>query len=176
MERMLKRSRGKNFSEAEVRILFQLVDNHKDVLLNKKSYTATWKLKSETWVKIAEEYCTQSGVARTWVALRDKYTNANRKERRCHADLSLSSGSHNQAPSQHQYEANYSESTQEGRNNLWKEKFSLIKLQRDYIRDENTRLAETHRIEMEKQQLELQHLRLKNQLLELEIEELKKRG
>ncbi|XP_001357038.4 uncharacterized protein [Drosophila pseudoobscura] len=87
-----------------------------------------------------------------------------------------SDGSHNQAPSQHQYEANYSESTQEGRNNLWKEKLSLIKLQRDYIRDENTRLAGTHRIEMEKQQLELQHLRLKNHLLELEIEELKKRG
>ncbi|XP_033235605.1 uncharacterized protein [Drosophila pseudoobscura] len=59
---------------------------------------------------------------------------------------------------------------------LRKEKLSLIKLQRDYIRDENTRLAGTHRIEMEKQQLELQHLRLKNHLLELEIEELKKRG
>ncbi|XP_041449784.1 uncharacterized protein LOC111078565 [Drosophila obscura] len=197
MPRILKRARGKNFSEAEERILFQLVENHKDIVLNKKSDAATWKLKAETWAKICEEFCTQSGVVRSWEALRDKYTNTKRKERRCNGDMTLASSV--SSPSEEANDANenldfnpsmtdfkgkkqksgadtFSQDKcglQEGRNKLWEEK---IKMQRDYYRDENARLAEKHRIDMEKQAVELHGLRLKNQLLELQIEERKKRG
>ncbi|KAH8341413.1 hypothetical protein KR059_006342, partial [Drosophila kikkawai] len=80
-------------------------------------------------------------------------------------------------------------------NALEDEKMILIKLQQDYYRDENSRAAEKHKVDMEKrgiemeqlkmqiakeklemerQQIEVQSMRLKNDLLELEV--LERRG
>ncbi|XP_034666314.1 uncharacterized protein LOC117900178 [Drosophila subobscura] len=199
MRRTLKRPRGKNFSVSEERILHQLVDMHKDVLSNKKNDAATWKLKSDTWAKIAEEFCMHSGVVRNWEALRDKYTNTKRKERRYNGETLASVSSQSEepnddtdgnclsescypsvndfeesnilAPSEPQYEASYSECSQDAKKNYWVAGVALLKMQQQYHRDENARQAERHSIEMEKHRLELHNLRLKNHLLELEIEE-----
>ncbi|XP_017032120.1 myb/SANT-like DNA-binding domain-containing protein 4 [Drosophila kikkawai] len=80
-------------------------------------------------------------------------------------------------------------------NALADEKMILLKLQQDYYRDENSRAAEKHKVDMEKrgiemeqlkmqiakeklemerQQIEVQSMRLKNDLLELEV--LERRG
>lgn len=58
-----------------------------------------------------------------------------------------------------------------GRTSLEEEKAELVKLQQDFCRDANTRAAEKHKLEIEKQVVELQAMRLRNQLIELEIEE-----
>ncbi|XP_052846807.1 myb/SANT-like DNA-binding domain-containing protein 4 [Drosophila gunungcola] len=50
------------------------------------------------------------------------------------------------------------------------EQVELIKVQQEYYRDQNSRAAEKHKYEVEKQIVELQTARLKNQLLEMEIE------
>ncbi|XP_034125986.1 uncharacterized protein LOC117582407 [Drosophila guanche] len=198
MPRTLKRSRAKNYSVAEEGILLQLVDTHKDVLSVKKNDAATWKQKSDTWEKIAEEFCMLSGVARTGEALRDKYTHTKRKERRytsetlgsvswqseeandatngnylsesCHPSVNDFEESNNQAPSDPQYEASYSEFSQDAQKNYWVESVALLQMQQQFHSDENARRAESHSIEMEKKRLELHNLRLNNHLLELEIE------
>jgi len=51
-----------------------------------------------------------------------------------------------------------------------KEQVELFKLQQQYYRDQNSRAAEQHKYQVEKQIVELQTARLKNQLLEMEIE------
>ncbi|XP_044250525.2 uncharacterized protein [Drosophila takahashii] len=50
------------------------------------------------------------------------------------------------------------------------EQIELFKLQQQYYIDQNSRAAEKHKYEVEKQIVELQTARLKNQLLEMEIE------
>ncbi|XP_037821827.1 myb/SANT-like DNA-binding domain-containing protein 3 [Lucilia sericata] len=54
---------------------------HKYVLENKKLDAVTWRQKKETWEKLASEFANQSGVQRTWKALRDKYENLKRKSK-----------------------------------------------------------------------------------------------
>ncbi|XP_017028576.2 myb/SANT-like DNA-binding domain-containing protein 3 isoform X1 [Drosophila kikkawai] len=58
-----------------------------------------------------------------------------------------------------------------GKSSLEEEKVELVKLQQEYYRDANSRAAEKHKYEIEKQVVELQTMRLKNQLIEMEIEE-----
>ncbi|KAI8116125.1 Myb/SANT-like DNA-binding domain-containing protein 3 [Lucilia cuprina] len=76
-----KRQRGKNFSLNEEYLLVDLVEIYKSVLENKKSDAVTWRQKNETWEKLASEFASQSGVQRTWKALRDKYENLKRKSK-----------------------------------------------------------------------------------------------
>ncbi|KAH8286097.1 hypothetical protein KR054_002569 [Drosophila jambulina] len=58
-----------------------------------------------------------------------------------------------------------------GKASLEEEKVELVKLQQEYYRDANSRAAEKHKYEIEKQIVELQTMRLKSQLIEMEIEE-----
>lgn len=76
-----KRSRGKNFSDAEEHILLDLLKKHIAVLQIKKSDAATWQTKKETWERIAEEFASRTGSCRPWTTLRDKYDNMKKKTR-----------------------------------------------------------------------------------------------
>ncbi|XP_016990190.1 uncharacterized protein LOC108052323 [Drosophila rhopaloa] len=56
------------------------------------------------------------------------------------------------------------------RTRVQEEKVELFKIQQEYYRDQNSRAAEKHKYEVEKQFVELQTARLKNQLLEMDLE------
>ncbi|XP_016955012.1 myb/SANT-like DNA-binding domain-containing protein 4 [Drosophila biarmipes] len=76
------RSRAKNFTPQEERILENLILYHKDVVNSKQNDAKMWSKKAEAWKQIANDFALQSGMERPWQALREKYTNNQRLNRR----------------------------------------------------------------------------------------------
>ncbi|EDW45532.1 myb/SANT-like DNA-binding domain-containing protein 4 [Drosophila sechellia] len=69
------RARAKNFTIEEEEILENLILAHRDVIRNKQKDPAIWRKKSEAWKQIEADFAIQTGVERSWQALREKYTN-----------------------------------------------------------------------------------------------------
>lgn len=56
--------RSKNFSADEELVLTLLVDERKNILLNRKSDAVTWKRKMHAWKDLADCYFVKTGVRR----------------------------------------------------------------------------------------------------------------
>jgi len=69
------RARAKNFTIEEEEILENLILAHRDVIRNKQKDPAIWRKKSEAWKQIEADFAIQTGIERSWQALREKYTN-----------------------------------------------------------------------------------------------------
>jgi len=76
------RVRAKNFTPKEERILENLIFYHKDIINSKQNDSKMWTKKAEAWKQIANDFALQSGMERPWQALREKYTNNQRLNRR----------------------------------------------------------------------------------------------
>ncbi|XP_017076032.2 myb/SANT-like DNA-binding domain-containing protein 4 [Drosophila eugracilis] len=82
MNGISKRTRLKNFTVSEEKILNNLILVHQDVIESKETGSIIWGKKAEAWKEIAADFALQSGMERPWQALREKYTNNQRLKRR----------------------------------------------------------------------------------------------
>ncbi|XP_037708522.1 uncharacterized protein LOC119546365 [Drosophila subpulchrella] len=185
------RKRGKNFAPSEEIKLLELLEPFRHIIDNKNS-DATCQLKKETWEKLEYQFFNQTVSKRTWRTLKDEYKNMNSKPKTAGAmtpcypqteELDPISSCVSE-PFQEIPEDNPPEpepqfvnkklprrfiiSKRKKKRLLDDEHIALIRLQQRFYYNENIRSGEKHR-------LELRSINLKNELMELELEEKRRR-
>lgn len=69
----VKRKRGKNFTELEIRFLVDVAIRHIAIIENKKTDSVTWSEKENSWQTISKQFTALAGTERSAAVLKTKY-------------------------------------------------------------------------------------------------------